>query len=132
MLDEVQFVRRDYQHRTRLAPPGRPDGAHLLTLPVHLPAGRSIRICDVRLAEAERSARCLDLLSRQLYRRTGHWADLEAPLHGVLQELRSSNSLSTVSTASTVHLLRVLGRQGRSCARQGWSRGTDAQNASSI
>jgi hypothetical protein len=112
VLDEVQFVRRDYQHRVRLASPSRPDDEHLLTLPVHLSDGRSTRICDVRLAEAERSARCLDLLSRQMYRRSEHWADLEAPMLGVLRELRDSDDLSAVSTASTVYLLRALGWQG--------------------
>jgi len=112
VLDEVQFVRRDYQHRVRLAPPGRPDEEQLLTLPVHLPAGRSTRICDVRLVEADRSARRLNLLSRQLYRRSEHWKDLETPLHAVIQELHTTDDLATVSIESTAHLLRALGWQG--------------------
>jgi WbqC-like protein family len=112
VLDEVQFVRRDYQHRARLAPAGESNQEHLLTFPVHLPTGRSTRICDVRLVDPSRSARNLDLLSRQLYRRGQHWKDLEPPLHGVVEELQRAEHLGCVSVASTVLLLRALGWHG--------------------
>jgi hypothetical protein len=58
ILDDVQFTRRDYQHRCYLAPapdallPGR-----WLTLPVHLPGGRATLIRDARLAEPALTAK---------------------------------------------------------------------------
>ena len=58
ILDDVQFTRRDYQHRCYLAPvpdarlPGR-----WLTLPVHLPGGRETLIREARLAEPARTAK---------------------------------------------------------------------------
>jgi WbqC-like protein family len=58
ILDDVQFTRRDYQHRCYLDPvadvqlPGR-----WLTIPVHLPGGRATLIMDVRLAEPALTAK---------------------------------------------------------------------------
>ena len=56
-LDDVQFVRRDYQHRCQVAGAG---DARLpqrwLTIPVHLPAGRGTLIRDVQVAEAAASS----------------------------------------------------------------------------
>ncbi|MFD4482794.1 WbqC family protein [Streptomyces sp. NPDC058471] len=41
VLDDVQFARRDYQHRARLAALGNPQQQQWLTLPTLLPRGRS-------------------------------------------------------------------------------------------
>ena len=50
VLDDVQFTRRDYQHCCRLAALNDPAAQQWLTVPVHLPDGRSTRIKDVRIA----------------------------------------------------------------------------------
>ena len=51
VLDDVQFTRRDYRHRARIAPLDRPDLAHWLSLATHLPNGRATLIRDARLAD---------------------------------------------------------------------------------
>src|ERR1035438_5084219 len=45
ILDDVQFTRRDYQHRCLVAGPDTVE--RWLTVPVHLPAGRATLIRDV-------------------------------------------------------------------------------------
>jgi hypothetical protein len=44
VLDDVQFARRDYQHRCRLAAPGDVNAQQWLTVPVHLPGGQGALI----------------------------------------------------------------------------------------
>jgi hypothetical protein len=49
VLDDVQFCRRDYQHRARLARSASPGAWIWLTLPVHLPEGqRTDSACSAR------------------------------------------------------------------------------------
>jgi len=66
ILDDVQFTRRDYQHRCYLAPvpdarlPGR-----WLTLPVRLPGGRETLIRDARLAEPPLPDRLLSVFPKR-------------------------------------------------------------------
>lgn len=73
ILDDVQFTRRDYQHRCCLPPvsnaqlPGR-----WLTIPVHLPGGRATLIRDVQLAEPGPTAKRVSGILRHYYRRSPH------------------------------------------------------------
>lgn len=80
VLDNVQFTRRDYQHRCRLAAPDDPQRQQWLTLPVHLPQGRATRISDVQLAESGRSRRRLTRLIQQTYGRAPYWKAIEEPI----------------------------------------------------
>ncbi|MBI3687507.1 MAG: WbqC family protein [Actinobacteria bacterium] len=112
ILDTVQFTRRDYQNRARLAELDRPDTDRLLTLPVHLTHGRSTRIRDTRLVDPAHSARKVNMLIRQYYRRSSHWSDIKGPLASVVDTLGRSDDLSLVSTVSTSALLRHLGWRG--------------------
>ncbi|WP_329331391.1 WbqC family protein [Streptomyces sp. NBC_00663] len=73
VLDDVQFARRDYQHRARLAAPADPDRQQWLTLPAHLPHGRPTLINQARLADPSRSRRVVSLLIRQYYGRSRQW-----------------------------------------------------------
>src|SRR6185437_15039387 len=59
ILDDVQFARRDYQHRCYLAPV--PDA--------HLPGRRSTLIRDARLAEPASTAKRTASILRQYCRR---------------------------------------------------------------
>lgn len=75
ILDDVQFARRDYQHRCHLAPvgdAGLPE--RWLTVPVHLPSGRSTLIKDVQIAEPELTLRRVTGLLHQYYRRSPYRA----------------------------------------------------------
>ncbi|WP_268252909.1 WbqC family protein [Streptomyces filipinensis] len=72
VLDDVQFARRDYQHRARLAALDDPGRQQWLTLPTHLPHGRPTLISQARLVDPHRSRRTVELLVRQYYGRSDH------------------------------------------------------------
>ncbi|MGA5128234.1 WbqC family protein [Streptomyces olivoreticuli] len=55
VLDDVQFTRRDYQHRTRLAALEDPKRRQWLTIPTHLPRGQRTKIREAVMAEPGRS-----------------------------------------------------------------------------
>lgn len=59
---DVQFARRDYQHRCRLAAPGDVNAQQWLTVPVHLPGGRGTLIRDVRIVDPPAAKRRVVLL----------------------------------------------------------------------
>lgn len=59
VLDDVQFTRRDYQHRTRLAALDDPQQRQWLTIPTHLPRGRQMPIREARIVDPARSRRRL-------------------------------------------------------------------------
>ncbi|WP_406169092.1 WbqC family protein [Streptomyces canus] len=112
VLDNVQFARRDYQHRTRLAALDAPDRQQWLTLPTHLPHGRSTLISEARLVEPGRSKRTVDLLVRQYYRRSCHWPAVRAVLDAVLESFASTDRAADIAGTSTRVLLDSLGWRG--------------------
>lgn len=112
ILDNVQFTRRDYQHRCRLATPDDPQRQRWLTLPVHLPHGRATRINDVLLAEPERSRQRLARLIHQTYGRAPYWKAIEEPVRQVVNVLNRTDRLAEVTETSTRALLRLLGWTG--------------------
>ncbi|MFI0139451.1 WbqC family protein [Streptomyces luteogriseus] len=112
VLDDVQFARRDYQHRARLAALDEPARQQWLTLPTHLPQGRSTLISQARLVDLPRSRRTVQLLVRQYYGRSPHWKTVSAVLDAVLDTLDTSDRLADVAKASTISLLTVLGWSG--------------------
>jgi hypothetical protein len=109
VLDDVQFARRDYQHRCHLAPVG---DARLperwLSVPVHLPDGRATLIRDVRLADPTATARSVPDILRQYYRH-GHHANA---VMGLLPKLRNTLStgerLADIAEQTTVEILRIM------------------------
>jgi hypothetical protein len=112
VLDDVQFARRDYQHRCRLAAPGDNDAHQWLTVPVHLPGGRGTLIGDVRIDDPSRARRKVALLLQQYYRRSPHWADFIDPLQEVLDAFGITDRLAEISQTSTTTLLSMLGWTG--------------------
>ncbi len=56
VLDDVQFARRDYQHRARLADLDAPARHRWLTIPTHLPQCRATLIRDAAIAEPDPAA----------------------------------------------------------------------------
>ncbi|GAA0979134.1 WbqC family protein [Acrocarpospora macrocephala] len=115
VLDDVQFTRRDYQHRCRLTAPGDTAGesaGQWLTIPVHLPDGQSTRIRDVRIADPAHTRRRVTRLLQQYYRRSPHWAAAQTPLQEVLDAFDRTDRLADLSQAATMALLTVLGWPG--------------------
>lgn len=112
VLDDVQFARRDYQHRARLAALDDPDRQQWLTLPTHLPYGRPTLINQVLLADPGRSRRVVSLLIRQYYGHSRHWPAVREVLDAVLDEFGYTDSVSNLAKTSSLALLRVLGWGG--------------------
>lgn len=116
ILDDVQFARRDYQHRCHLAAvpdaglPGR-----WLTVPVHLPAGRATLIRDVRVAEPGLALQRVTSLLRQYYRRSPYRAAVFDLLPQVEDAFAGTERLADVSEHATLALLRAVKWHGVIC-----------------
>jgi hypothetical protein len=112
VLDDVQFVRRDYQHRCRVRRPAEPTHEQWLSLPVHLPNGRSTLINQARLVEPDRCRRRAENMLRHSYRRSGHWLPVYESLTGVTELMSRTDRLAEVTEASTRALLGLIGWNG--------------------
>ena len=116
ILDDVQFTRRDYQHRCYLAPvpdarlPGR-----RLTLPVHLPGGRETLIRDTRLAEPARTAKRTSGILRHYHRRGPYRSEILNLISGIEETITGTGRLADVSEHTTIALLRLLNWPGAIC-----------------
>ena len=112
VLDDVQFTRRDYQHRARLAALDAPHQQQWLSIETHLPYGRATLIRDARLADPLRAARRLGQLPAQHYRTSPHWRLLSTALEPVAEALTGSAGTAAVAETSTRALLDLLGWRG--------------------
>ena len=113
ILDDVQFARRDYQHRCRLAALSEPGEPRWLTIPVHLPSGRATLVRDVRLADPDRARLRVARMISQYYRRSPHWDALAGPLQDVLDVFERTDRLAEITETSTRALLSILGWPGQ-------------------
>ncbi|MGG7572895.1 WbqC family protein [Streptomyces sirii] len=128
VLDNVQFSRRDYQHRTRLAALDNPQQHQWLTIPTRLPRGRQTVIPEALIVAPVRSRRrCAEML-RQYYGSSPHWPALAAVLPQVLDLFETTDKTAVVAETSTRLLLQMVGWKGQILrssqlpARQGRSR----------
>lgn len=112
VLDDVQFARRDYQHRARLAALDDPSRQQWLTLPTHLPNGRPTVINQALLVEPRRSRRTVSLLVRQYYGRSRYWPVVREVLDVVLDRFENTDRVADLARTSTVALLTALGWSG--------------------
>ncbi|MFI6644245.1 WbqC family protein [Streptomyces sp. NPDC050504] len=112
VLDDVQFTRRDYQHRARLADLGDPARRQWLTIPTHLPGGRLTRIRDAVVDAPDLARRRTAGMLRQHYGASPHWPALAEALDPVLDAFESGKT-ATVAEISTRVLLDLLGWKGR-------------------
>ncbi|MEV6478414.1 WbqC family protein [Streptomyces sp. NPDC051576] len=112
VLDDVQFARRDYQHRARLAVPDDPSRQQWLTLPTHLPNGRPTLINQAMLVEPRRSRRTVSLLVRQYYGRSRYWPVVREVLDVVLDRFEDTERVADLAGTSTLALLTALGWNG--------------------
>ena len=85
VLDDVQFTRRDYRHRARLAALwGGVRPAPGLTIPTHLPQGRRTDIRDALIVDPMRSRRRTMQMLWQCFGSSPHWPALDQALVPVL------------------------------------------------
>lgn len=113
ILDDVQFARRDYQHRTRLAAMDDPQRRQWLTIPTHLPHGRQTAIRDALIVNPARSRRRLAQMLRQHYRASPHRRAFGQALQPVLDLVTTTERTAQVAEASTRVLLGLLGWGGQ-------------------
>ncbi|MEU3836095.1 WbqC family protein [Streptomyces microflavus] len=112
VLDNVQFTRRDYQHRTRLAALSDPDRTQWLSIPTHLPQGRQTALRDALIVDPAPARRRTAAMLRQYYGASPHWPALAPALEPVTAAF-SSGKTATVAETSTRILLDLLGWKGQ-------------------
>lgn len=112
VLDDVQFTRRDYQHRARLADLDAPSRQQWLTIPTHLPDGRPTLIRDARIDDPVLARRRTAGMLRQHYGASPHWPALTKVLDTVLDAFTTGQT-ATVAQTSTRVLLDLLGWRGQ-------------------
>jgi hypothetical protein len=113
VLDDVQFTQRDYQHRARIAPPERPEQHQWLTLPTHLPHGRSTVIRQARLVNPDRSRRRMVNTLTHQYGSSRYWPEFRALLDAVTDTMDRTDRTAVVAETSTQVLLQLLGWKGK-------------------
>lgn len=111
-LDDVQFVRRDYQHRCRLGQPANPEQSQWLSLSVHRPHGRASRINEITPIEPERCRKRVRHLLQQYYGKSPHWPLIRHRLHPLLDLIGASAPLAEIAEASTRILLDLVDWSG--------------------
>jgi len=112
VLDDVQFTRRDYQHRTRLAALSDPDHRQWLSISTHLPNGRSTLIRQARITDGHRCARRTAQMIHQHYSHSPHWPELASCLSTVVDLFATTDRTADIAEASTRGLLHMLGWPG--------------------
>ncbi|MGW2837233.1 WbqC family protein [Streptomyces sp. NPDC001493] len=112
VLDDVQFTRRDYQHRARLGDLDEPDRRQWLTIPTRLPQGRQTLIRDALIGDPGQARRKTAGMLRQHYGASPHWSALAQVRDPVLDAFGTGRT-ATVAETSTRALLGLLGWQGK-------------------
>ncbi|QFY11521.1 hypothetical protein GBF35_37505 [Nonomuraea phyllanthi] len=113
VLDDVQFARRDYQHRARLASLDGSGKTQWLSIATHLPHGRSTSIRGARLADPARCRRRIAQLLADHYRHSAYWSAFKRRLQPVVAAFESTDRLADVTELSTRLLLEEVGWPGR-------------------
>ncbi|MEU7864345.1 WbqC family protein [Nonomuraea sp. NPDC049141] len=113
VLDDVQFARRDYQHRACLASLDGSRPLRWLSISTHLPHGRSTTIRGARLADPARCRRRVVQLLADHYRHSAYWPPFKRRLEPVLAAFESTDRLADVTELSTRMLLEEVGWPGR-------------------
>ncbi|MGW2508268.1 WbqC family protein [Streptomyces scopuliridis] len=113
VLDDVQFTRRDYQHRARLATLDDPQRWQWLTIPTHLPGGRRTPIREALIVDPMRSRQRTGQILRQHYGSSPRRPDLDQALGPVLDAFEATDKTAEVAEASTRILLDMLGWKGQ-------------------
>src|SRR5215207_5956415 len=113
VLDDVQFTRRDYQHRARLGSRSDPSAQQWMSLSVTLPNGRNTKIRDVRIVDSDTCRRRVSRMTRQFHGRGEHWEPVGHEVEHIVQLMRQTDQLAEIATASTQSLLKLVGWSGQ-------------------
>jgi hypothetical protein len=112
VLDDVQFTRRDYQHRARLGCLADPSTQQWLSLSVTLPFGRRTSIDRAQVVDVARCQRRIQRMTRQHYGRAPYWRSITDEIQAVADLLGSTDRLVEVTLASCRALLTTVGWTG--------------------
>nr|WSX50616.1 WbqC family protein [Streptomyces sp. NBC_00974] len=112
ILDDVQFTRRDYQHRTRLAALGDPQASQWMSIPTHLPQGRQTTVRDALIADPGPSRHRTMAMLRQYFGASHHWPDISAALEPVGAAFGSGRTAAVAETSTRI-LLDLLDWKGQ-------------------
>ncbi|QES31453.1 hypothetical protein DEJ47_12870 [Streptomyces venezuelae] len=112
VLDDVQFTRRDYQHRARLADLDDLARQQWLTIPTRLPGGRPTLIRDAVIDDPGLARRRTTGMLQQHYGTSPHWPALAKVLDPMLDAF-STGRTAAVAEISTRVLLDLLGWRGQ-------------------
>lgn len=107
VLEDVQFTRRDYQHRARLGPLDDATAQRWMSLSVSLPDGRSTQIRSARVVDRDTCRRRVQRLTRQIYGDEPHWAPVGDAIEDVVELMAETDRLSEIRAASTARLLEL-------------------------
>ncbi|MCZ4102557.1 WbqC family protein [Streptomyces sp. H39-C1] len=113
VLDDVQFTRRDYQHRARLAVLDNARERRWLSVPTHLPGGRQTVIREARIVDPVQSRRRTRPILCQHYGTSPHWPAFDLALTVVLDLFGTTDKTAEIAEASTRILLDLLGWKGQ-------------------
>ncbi|MGW7064052.1 WbqC family protein [Streptomyces sp. NPDC054904] len=111
VLDDVQFTRRDYQHRTRLAALGAPQESRWMSIPTHLPQGRHTAIRDALIVDPGLVQRRIMAMARQYYGASSHWPGIKQALEPLGAAFGSGRTAAVAETSTRI-LLDLLGWKG--------------------
>lgn len=105
VLDDVQYVVREWQNRAYIRHLRFPEKGKFITIPVHRPYGRQTLINQVEIAKEYKSTRLLNQF-REYYGKSPYWNQLKSFL-----EIDSGGQtrLIDVTLQSTIRLLSALG-----------------------
>lgn len=112
VLDDVQFTRRDYQHRTRLAALEDPHRLRWMSISTHLPQGRQTIIRDALIVDPGLARRRTMAMLRQYYGASPYWPEIAQALESIEGTFDNGRTAS-VAEASTRVLLDLLGWKGQ-------------------
>lgn len=112
VLDNVQFTRRDYQHRCQVAPFEAPAASRWVSLPVHRPHGRASLIDELAVIDPPATLGRAYGILRDCYRRSPCWQQTNAELATLFEKLAMTDSVTEIGVASSLWLLRSLGWRG--------------------
>lgn len=112
VLDDVQFTRRDYQHRTRLAALEDPHRLQWMSISTHLPQGRQTIIREALIVDPGLARRRTMAMLRQHYGASSYWPEIAQALEPIEATFDSGRTAS-VAEASTRVMLDLLGWKGQ-------------------
>jgi hypothetical protein len=106
ILDDVQYVRQEWQNRARLRHLRAPAQEYWLTVPVRRPRGHPSLISEVTVCNYEATVRSFSKAIRNSYSRSWYWNWIESYVSATLST--STTRLSSLCSQSLMQCLHLL------------------------